>query len=474
MVSVLLLYNYLIGFFEFYMIDIFISYRRQNGEAWAAHIKELLEKRGARCYLDKHKKRTKDFKESLLKNIEQANNFLLILSENVFMVRSEEIDWVRDEIEYARNLNKNIIAVMFNGYDPTAVDWKNDEKIAFLETYECLKFDDTNLNLRNASIDTIIQYMVDENDKPWKNSLKDNSSWYEGLNITDEDRIWMYTNMEVCKKMDLSAFKQIMKNPIFIEKNEFNFFSLMTYDVDLLAKRTIDYNNELDSKKVNVFGLCHNFDLEHANNVFGMNHYFEYEDDELLESSIKKILMANSLKYFDIVDMTLILKDCKYPEKILRVITKYLNPNGSAIYIRDLDDDLLIAYPDECGLVNKAKELLSLDPGAGNRHFGKRIYTYLHKSGADEIYMTDLDVSTANFKVAMQRKICQAYFSYLVPEFKCLVESNPANEDYIDALNWLEQHYSELESLFESKEFYFRAGYISGFGIYKDDEFFED
>ena len=126
------------------------------------------------------------------------------------------------------------------------------------------------------------------------------------------------------------------------------------------------------------------------------------------------------------------------------------------------------------GDMEKAIELLSLDPGAGNRHFGKRIYTYLSKSGADEIFMTDSVVSTANFKVAMQRKICDAYFSYLLPEFKVLVANNPANEDYIDGLNWLERHYSELESLFESKEFYFRSGYISGFGIYRDESSYDD
>ena len=158
-------------------------------------------------------------------------------------------------------------------------------------------------------------------------------------------------------------------------------------------------------------------------------------------------------------------------EKILRKITNYLNPNGSGLYIRDLDDDLVVAYPDEKGYINKLIELLSLDKGAGNRHFGKKIYTYLNKSGAEEIFMVDGDVTTANCKVNMQRKICDAYFSYLLPEFKQLVKDYPDNEEYKDALDWLEINYSSVESMFESKEFYFRAGFISGFGIYKDDDF---
>ena len=163
------------------MNDVFISYRRHNGEAWAAHLKDLLSKRGVRCYLDKHKKRTKDFKEALFRNIEQSTNFLLVLSENIFNEKVEEIDWVRDEIDHAKKQNKNIVAVMFNGYELSQVDWESDERISFLETFECLKFDDTNINLRDASIDTIIQYLVDETGKPWKNTLKDNNSWYGDL-----------------------------------------------------------------------------------------------------------------------------------------------------------------------------------------------------------------------------------------------------------------------------------------------------
>lgn len=78
------------------MKDAFISYRRRYGESWAAHIKELLEKKGVRCYLDKQKKRTIDFKEALFRNIMQSNNFIIILSESIFDKRDDEIDWVRN------------------------------------------------------------------------------------------------------------------------------------------------------------------------------------------------------------------------------------------------------------------------------------------------------------------------------------------------------------------------------------------
>ena len=457
------------------MNDVFISYRRENGKHSASLIKRLLEERGARCYLDRHKKKTKDFKEALLRNIDQSINFLLILSKDIFEEREDDVDWVRDEIDYANKQGKNIVAVMFDGYDPSKVDWDSDDRIKFLKTFECLPFDDSNPNLEKASVDSIIEYMDDENGKPWVKSSFDNNGWYDESSITDEDRIWMYTSMEVCKRMDAKAFNLIMKNDIFANRSFLNFFSLMAYDIDTLAKRTVNYNgSEKSAKEVRVFGFCHECDIEHANEVFGPNHFIAFSDKIPLEKRIKELLELNHLINFDIVDMTLILKDYDHPEQILRVVTRFLNPDGSAIYIRDLDDDLVIAHPDETGLVAKALELLKLDRGAGNRDFGRKIYNFLCKSGADEIVMTDADVTTANFKVNMQRKLCDAYFSYLLPEFRHLVKTEPTNEYYIDGLNWLEQNYSKLESLFESKEFYFRSGYISGFGIYKDDEFFED
>ena len=173
--------------------------------------------------------------------------------------------------------------------------------------------------------------------------------------------------------------------------------------------------------------------------------------------------------------MTLVLKDVVFPEKVMRDVTDFLNPDGSICFIRDLDDDLVVAYPDPENLIPRMIKYLTLDKGAGNRHFGKKIYNFLKKSGAEEIYMIDTAVTTANLNAKVQRKICDAYFSYLVPEFRVLVKKNPNNEEYIAALNWLEQHYErDVLSLFSSDEFYFRAGYISGFAVYKDDKFFDD
>ena len=121
------------------------------------------------------------------------------------------------------------------------------------------------------------------------------------------------------------------------------------------------------------------------------------------------------------------------------------------------------------------KSILDLDEGAGNRHTGKKIYTFLKRAGAEKVYIADKIISTANHKSQFQQKIFETYFSYLRPELRALAfnsdenKNNPKYEKYVEAYEWLEENYSDIESTFCSQDFYFRAGYVAGYGVFKQD-----
>ena len=72
--------------------------------------------------------------------------------------------------------------------------------------------------------------------------------------------------------------------------------------------------------------------------------------------------------------------------------------------------------------------------------------------------------------------MCDNYFSYLIPELRALAEDTEENrqnsnyQKYVDAYNWLLEYYDDVESLFCSPEFYFRAGYVAGYGVFVEDE----
>lgn len=91
--------------------DVFISYRRSTGEDLAARICEHLRKRGFNPFIDFESLRSGKFNEQLYQYIDNAPNFVLILSKNALDRCINEDDWVRLEIERALNGNKNIVPV---------------------------------------------------------------------------------------------------------------------------------------------------------------------------------------------------------------------------------------------------------------------------------------------------------------------------------------------------------------------------
>ena len=450
-------------------MDVFISYRRDGGESWAPLIKDELRKRGVFAYLDKQHMKNGKFDEALKANIRNAPNFLLILSKDVFQKR-EGTDWVREEIKYATKTKRNIICVMVNGYDPK-IDLSNEhDAIKAVSTYDALTYNDSNPKYLKASLDSIIGRMVNEDGKPWKKEAI-SGSWYASHSLTDADKLWMYTNYEVSKKLDKDVLRHMMEEDIFKKRKEINYLCFTLYDVGSIKQRTSQEFAENKGYKINVYGFAHEYEKEEVEEAFGINHFLFNNSDNERITNITEILKLNNIKHFDVIECTLALKDLKKPEKAIKELVEFLNPEGGIIYFRELDDDFVDAYPDPNNYIKQLLDLLALDPGAGNRHLGKKMYTNLIRAGSDKIYISNQVVSTANVNFKTRRKILDAYFSYLIPEFESLVEEHPENDEYKAALDYLNKYYDEIIDLFSSKEFYCRIGFIAGYALFVEDDF---
>ena len=93
------------------LYDIFISYRREGGADKARILKTELTSRGYRVFLDFDELTDGIFNERIIKAIESAPIFMLLLSENALDRCSNENDWVRMEIEHAIKLERHIIPI---------------------------------------------------------------------------------------------------------------------------------------------------------------------------------------------------------------------------------------------------------------------------------------------------------------------------------------------------------------------------
>lgn len=96
--------------------DVFISYRREGGDAQALWIREKLMQRGLRVFLDVVDLKQGYFDEKLLHYIAITPNFLVILSPGAMDRCVTDGDWLRQEIAQAVKSKCNVIPVMLPGF----------------------------------------------------------------------------------------------------------------------------------------------------------------------------------------------------------------------------------------------------------------------------------------------------------------------------------------------------------------------
>jgi AraC-like DNA-binding protein len=108
-------------------IDVFISYRRSTGNQLASLIKVLLQLRGHKVFIDVDRLYAGKFDSSLLKNIQAASHFILVLTPLAMdrLLDDQECeDWVHKEIRCAIDHHRNVIPV----FDP-AFQWPDESRI---------------------------------------------------------------------------------------------------------------------------------------------------------------------------------------------------------------------------------------------------------------------------------------------------------------------------------------------------------
>ena len=91
--------------------DVFISYRRSGGGFLGMLLKENLEHKGYRVFFDVEDMDSGMFSSQIQHVIEQAPDFIIVLSGDALGKCTDSFDWMRLEIEWALGSGKNIIPV---------------------------------------------------------------------------------------------------------------------------------------------------------------------------------------------------------------------------------------------------------------------------------------------------------------------------------------------------------------------------
>jgi len=97
--------------------DIFLSYRRDGGEAMAILIRDRLVAKGYNVFLDIENLNSGSFNRKLLDVIDNCKDFVVICSKGSLDRCVNDDDWVRLEIVRAFEKSKNIVPIMLRGFD---------------------------------------------------------------------------------------------------------------------------------------------------------------------------------------------------------------------------------------------------------------------------------------------------------------------------------------------------------------------
>jgi len=431
-------------------MDVFISYRRLGGGDFCGRLFDRLIGEHYSAFYDKESLKLGKFNEQIYKRIEKSNNFIVILPKGGLDRCVNDDDWVRKEIRKAIELKKNIIPIFLKDFVFPEI---LPDDIAPLKDYQGIIYDST-ISKFDEMFSTLTSYLVDENKKSLLVSRRQGSSntYYEQNGMSEREKNRIKSDRESCREIEDKIFRELLG-----DKENFVIFNPAVYEITSAMDKYKPFNYS------HVLGfLCNQKEADAANEMFGDagGHFYagNMEDDDF-ESKMDKIIAENNIYGFDFVDLTLILKDSKNPAKRLRSVVERLN-DGAIIYIRELDDGIVVCNPDQLKLFAKMFEIIKQDKYAGSRNFGRQVYTLLKNLDASEVKTVNTFLSTANMKMKKRKCLFDTYFSYVEPEYEDLLKEDPDNDIYIENHQWLVENYEKLEQAFLEKDFFFISGFM--------------
>ncbi len=434
-------------------MDVFISYEHQS-KSIADNICAYLEAKGVRCWYAPRDV-VGPYADAIVKAIEECKVFVLILNHN-----SSESIHVLNEVEMAYNR-------IIQG-ELTLVPFKVDDGILSKSMEYYVKrlhwIDAVSATLEQA-IEQLYKQLVpllgigdDDKDvfsgekKPQDTNLNrkvvkyySDDDFVEIKRLRIEEELMFYYEKEfydrlICGKSHLNALDFYVLSPQATVRR------LKRPEIDKIA--CLSYHDGLVAEGNDIYG--DNDDIK----------FFKCDVEvQKVEDVLEHVLKDMQIDGFDFVNMTMAIMDLKNPFKTLKRIKKFLKP-GAVIYVRDVDDGVTFAYPDEKGLFVQFKNFYKFDTLSGSRHSGRQVYNVSKKIGAREVNLLKCGIDTSSMDYTRKRMLFDAWFSFIPNDFKRIAAENPDNETSKEVLSWLEENFDDLEESFFNDDFIFNSGYL--------------
>lgn len=428
-------------------MDVFISYEHES-KSIADNIVAVLESKGVRCWYAPRDVYG-DYATSIVEAIERCKAFVLILSH-----KSSESPHVLNEVEmaYQRILQGELVIVPF----------KVDEGVLS----KAMEYYIKRLHWIDAASSTLEQSIValyeklapilglDKQEDPERkedNTQRKNNQYYDAADMVEINRLKYEEEL-------LFEYEKPFYDKLFFGKNDLNvldFNTLSPKDALLRLNRAevgklvcLSYNDGIVQEGKDLTADMPDVTFEKI----------DYVNDDV-ETALKSITLNNSVSGFDFVNLSMAIMDFENPFKILKKIKKFMKP-GAVMFVRDVDDGVVFAYPDNDNLFSQFKEFYKMDDLSGSRNSGRQIYNILKKLGAKSIRLENCSVNTSNMDYDKRRLLFESWFSFIPNDFSIMAKKNPENKSTAEVNKWLREHYDDLEEAFFNDDFLFNSGYV--------------
>lgn len=417
--------------------QVFISYRRKDG-FYPAYLlyKELISKNYT-VFFDIKSLRAGNFPSSILANIENCTDFILIVTESTFCERIfDEDDWIHKEISAAINNNKNIVPVFVNAEIPDKVP----DDIAVIKSFNGIKQLDINL-ITQIYTKLCDEFLVSRPLPEFKRPAEKRCSVYDAT-YGDE-----FTRLSLQAKNSESTDKTVL--------DEIDAHGVVL-DVGC-AYGYVGSNRFADQKYTKVIGIDKNaaaIEQAKARSEEKFDYFVADVESADFVDTMTQYMQSHGINGFDVIFSSLVLHHLKEPYAALRKLRKLLSPSGY-IVIRGSDDGTKIAYPDNNNLLNKILTKTLQVNGISDRLNGRKIFDWLTQSGFCNVKIHSFMRDTSHMDLDERDNLFRESFSYRINYFKKQLESDLSNTDYFAAFDEMEVLLAEFENEFMKEQFWY-------------------
>lgn len=420
-------------------IDFFVSYSSADKEKVEALVSSL-ESMGAKCFYAPRDVIGR-YARAVCDAIENSKVFLLCLSNE-----SAKSEHVLNEIEMAyshKKYSNGDIVIQPVCIDSINIDGRDfDEIMYYIRRINFIIPEDTN------SSDLIAKEIAKSNSSIFNETenKKDRTISMYFMDSSEKDRLEIQNKL--VKKFDQDVYEKV-----------FNNFNLPTI-LDVGCGNSDVITNRFESTNYTLVGIDKDSEVlkdAKQKHPFGKFYECDLESDDFYDK-LEDIMEELQIKEFDIIHISMVLLHLKSQYKLLRILRRVLSQNGILI-IKDIDDGLNFAYPDDNEDFARIFKICEIDKIAGERKNGRQIYTNLIRAGYKQISLEKQGFSSIGLNHEDKESLFNLYCKFVLDDIEWLHKKEPNNATFAKEYEWYSQNYKKIFDQFMMDEFVFSIGF---------------